>query len=187
MLRMTDAQDRSNEVDENTFILSGTLRVLNSLESEGVVGRYAIGGATALVFYTEPILTEDVDVFCDIPHEGILIDLVPLYKHLEQRGYHAKGEHVIIESVPVQFLVPPNPLVEESLRNAMEIEVEGVKTRVFGYEYLLAIMTQTARPKDRSKIVVALDSAPPDDSKLQDILKRYNLLSKWSAINHERE
>jgi len=34
-----------------------TLQVLKSLESAGVLNRYAIGGAMGATFYTEPVLT----------------------------------------------------------------------------------------------------------------------------------
>jgi hypothetical protein len=40
-----------------------TLEVLNELEKESVFSRYAIGGAMAATFYTEPVLTFDLAVF----------------------------------------------------------------------------------------------------------------------------
>ena len=40
-----------------------TLQVLNELERDGVFTRYAIGGAMGATFYTEPLLTFDLDVF----------------------------------------------------------------------------------------------------------------------------
>ena len=40
-----------------------TLQVLNQLERDGVLGRYAIGGALGATFYVEPLLTFDLDVF----------------------------------------------------------------------------------------------------------------------------
>ncbi len=48
-------------------ILDNTLRVINSLETNGIIRRYAIGGAIALVFYTEPETTYDLDIFCLLP------------------------------------------------------------------------------------------------------------------------
>lgn len=44
-----------------------TLRVLNALEREGIVRCYAIGGAVAAIFYMEPFLTYDLDVFVWLP------------------------------------------------------------------------------------------------------------------------
>ena len=44
-----------------------TIEVLNELEKEGVISRYAIGGAMGAIFYTEPFLTFDLDVFVVLP------------------------------------------------------------------------------------------------------------------------
>jgi len=37
--------------------------VINQMETDGVIGRYAIGGAVGSIFWLEPITTKDVDVF----------------------------------------------------------------------------------------------------------------------------
>src|SRR5512139_2258433 len=44
-----------------------TLQVLNGLERDGVILRYAIGGAMAATFYAEPVLTFDLDIFVLLP------------------------------------------------------------------------------------------------------------------------
>jgi hypothetical protein len=50
------------------------LSVLNELEHDGVIGRYAIGGAMGAAYYIEPVLTFDLDVFVMLPEtEGILL------------------------------------------------------------------------------------------------------------------
>ena len=43
------------------------ITILNDLEKEGVIENYALGGAIALLFYSEPISTEDLDVFIFLP------------------------------------------------------------------------------------------------------------------------
>ena len=64
-----------------------TLEVLNELEREGVFSRYAIGGAMAATFYTEPVLTSDLDVFVLLRAGGTgLISLAPIYQALRARG-----------------------------------------------------------------------------------------------------
>ena len=40
-----------------------TLAVINKLEQQGLIGRYAIGGAVAATRYIEPIQTYDLDIF----------------------------------------------------------------------------------------------------------------------------
>lgn len=110
------------------------------------------------------------------------ITLGPLYKCLENMGYKSEGESILIEEVPVQFLVPPTELVKEALDNALERDFNGEKTRVFQYEHLLAIMVETGRTKDKMKLESALESAEPDMKKLRDILHRHDLLDRWDRM-----
>jgi hypothetical protein len=159
-----------------------TLRIINELERDGVIGRYAIGGAFGVMFYAEPVATFDLDIFCVLPQRGLLVDLGPLYAELAERGYLPEGEQVQIEGVPVQFLVPPSALVEEALREANNKVLFGVETRVFTYEHLLAIMVDTGRPKDKLRIVQCLQASLPDEFALQSILQRFDLLDRWAKI-----
>jgi hypothetical protein len=162
--------------------MNDTLEVINGLESAGVIGKYAIGGAIGLLFYTEPATTYGLDVFCSLPKKGRLIDFAPLYNHLGKLGYSVKNEHVNIEGIPVQFLPPASDLVKEALEQSVKAQFAGVLTRVFQYEHLLAIMSETGRPKDKARIALALGSADPDADKLKEILKRHELLDKWAKI-----
>ena len=160
-----------------------TLEVLNELEREGVLTRYAIGGAIGAMFYAEPASTFDLDIFCLIPNSGLLIDMGPLYKSLEDKGYLPnKEEQIVIEGIPVQFIVTPPGLEEEALEMAVETEFSEVKSRVFTYEHLLAIMVKTGRPKDIARIETCLETTQPDRAILEEILLRYNLLEKWKRI-----
>ena len=79
-----------------------TLQVLNSLERDGILSRYAIGGAMAATFYIEPVLTFDLDIFVILPQTaGGLLTLEPLYEALRARGYAEEGECANIEGVAV--------------------------------------------------------------------------------------
>ena len=49
--------------------MESTLQVLNALEREGLIRRYAIGGAMGATFYVEPVLTFDLDVFVLLPQQ----------------------------------------------------------------------------------------------------------------------
>jgi hypothetical protein len=91
-----------------------TLTVLNNLKKKGLIKRYAIGCGIAVLFYAEPILTYDLDVFCLPPKEGgKLITLSPIYEHLQGKGYKTDGEHIIIEDLPVRFIPAYNKLNEK--------------------------------------------------------------------------
>jgi len=157
-----------------------TLEILNELEREGAFSRYAIGGAMAATFYTEPVLTFDLDVFVVLSRgTGQLISLAPVYEALRARGYGEEKETVMIEGVPVQFLPAYNALVEEALDQAREIDYEGVPARVLRAEHLIAISLRTGRTKDRARVAMLREQASLDLNLLADILKRHQLEEKW--------
>ena len=158
-----------------------TLQVLNEMERDGVFTRYAIGGAMAATFYTEPFLTFDLDVFIVLPRTpGGLLTLAPLYDALRARGYsEQENECIRIEGVPVQFLPAYNTLVEEALKDAQEIMYEDVPARVLRSEHLVAICLQTGRSKDRERVRILREQAKLDQNFLADVLRRHQLEDKW--------
>lgn len=158
-----------------------TLQILNELEKEGILGRYAIGGAMGATFYVEPLLTFDLDVFVTLPqNEAGLLTLSPLYEALRQRGYREESECIAIEGIPVQFLPAYNALLQEALREAREAPYENTTTRVLRPEHLAAICAQTGRAKDRQRVALLLDEAALDPEYLEGILHRHNLKQKWT-------
>lgn len=157
-----------------------TLEVLMELERAGVMSRHAIGGAMGATFYAEPVLTFDLDVFVLLPRTaGGLLTLTPLYDALRARGYTEEGEHVSIEGVTVQFLPAYNPLLEEALREAREVDYEGARARVLRAEHLAAICVQTGRPKDRERVRMLREQAALDEGYLASVLARHDLAAKW--------
>ena len=135
-----------------------TLKVLNELEKKGLIERYVIGDGIGVLYYAEPVLTYDLDVFCVLPteREGF-ITLSPIYEYLRKKGYRVDGEHIVIEGIPVQFIPAYNKLVEEAVDEAGEVKYKRVKTRIVRAEHLLAIMLQTYRAKDRERMLLILD------------------------------
>ena len=165
--------------------MEATLQVLNDLKNEGIFEEYALGGATALLFYAEPMLTFDVDVFIYLRGTDklrTLVDLSPIYNALKAKGYAAEKEHVMIEGVPVQFIPVYNALVKEAVQEAIDQKYEAVSTKVLRLEYLLAIMTDTNRPKDRERIRKLLGEISFDQKLLKSILKRHALQVRWEKI-----
>lgn len=163
-----------------------TLKVINELEKRGVIERYAIGGGIAALFYTEPTLTYDMDVFVFLPaSQGKLVLLSPIYNYLRKKGYREDKEHVVIERIPVQFIPAYNPLIEEAVEKAKEVRYKRVKTKVLKPEYLLAIMLQTDRPKDRARMTLFLEEAKMDQSELARIIKRHKLNEKWHRFRKQ--
>jgi hypothetical protein len=157
-----------------------TLQVLNKLERDRVIERYAIGGAMGATFYVEPLLTFDLDVFVILPQgDSSLLSLSPLYEALRARGYAEDGECVLIEDIPVQFLPAYNALLEEALREARDISYEDVPVRVVRAEHLIAICLQTGRDKDRERVRLFREEAKLDQNLLSDVLRRHGLEGKW--------
>ncbi len=157
-----------------------TIKVLNDLEKRKLIAKYAIGGAVAVLFHAEPVLTYDLDIYCFLPEPaGRLVTLSPIYECLRQQGYREDKEHVLIEGVPVQFIPAYNDLVVEAVAKAVAVKFKQTPTRVTRSEHLLAIMLQTDRPKDRTRITHLRAEAKIDARRLNGILKRHGLGAKW--------
>ncbi len=162
--------------------MEATLIVLNDLEKQGVISRFAIGGAVGAIFYMEPFLTYDLDVFVLLPQTaGGLLTLEPIYGELRQRGFESEGECVIIAGMPVQFLPTYNALLEEALVEARQERYENTITRVLRPEHLSAIMVQTGRDKDRQRFTTFMEEAPLDLDYLTAVLLRHQLTARFDA------
>lgn len=156
-----------------------TLQVLNDLVRDGILSRYAIGGAMGATFYAEPVLTFDLDIFVLLPHRGSgLLTLEPLYNALRARGYNEESEFVNIEGIPVQFLPAHNDLLVEALTEAREVFYEQTPTRVMRAEHLVAVALQTGRDKDRERVRLLREQAGLDRDYLTSILMRHGLEGK---------
>jgi hypothetical protein len=93
-----------------------TLKIINEMQADGVIGKYAIGGAVGATMYLEPAATLDVDIFALIPasSESPLLSLTPIYDYLKARGGVIEYEHIKIGGWPVLFLPPSNELEQEA-------------------------------------------------------------------------
>src|SRR5262245_20638566 len=101
---------------------ASAVSALERMKREGLLTEYAIGGAMALVFWTEPVATFDLDVFVLLPGESKpLVSLDPIYRWAEANGYPAKGEHIIIEGIPVQIIPSHSALADEAIREAANV------------------------------------------------------------------
>ena len=157
---------------------AGALRALNELKASGVVDEYAVAGAMALVFWTEPIPTFDLDVLVFLPEQpSPIVSLEPIYRWTSARGYASQSEHVLIEGVPVQFLPAHNALADEAIETAATLDYEGVPVRVVRPEYLVALYLEPgARTLKRRERAAALkESTSVDPTLLAEILGRFHL------------
>lgn len=161
---------------DNGFV-KATLEAINNMQTDGVITRYAIGGAVGATFYLEPAATLNLDTFVELPGEssGPLVSLPPIYKHLKMRGGKVKDEYIVIGGWPVQFILPSDELQREAIELAVETVVEGVTTRVMRAEHLIAIALRVGRPKDHTRILQFLEQECVDRGKLENILERSGL------------
>jgi hypothetical protein len=159
-----------------------TLRVINKMEADGVIERYAIGGAVAAIFYVEPFTTYDLDIFFAADVSGGLITLTPIYEYLARKGYEAEGEAINVEGWPVQFLPTYNPLLAEAVEQAVGIKFKRTPTRVMSAEHLAAVMIQTGRSKDYARAAKFLEEGVVDVALLGDILSRHGLTDRWQEF-----
>src|SRR2546423_1143484 len=164
-----------------------TIAAINQMQSEGVIDRYAIGGAVGATFYLEPIATLDIDVFISFrPEAGsLLANPLPIFDYLKARGGTMEGEYIVVAGWPVQFLPAANPLIAEAVAQAVEKVVGGASTRVFTAEHLAAIALQTSRAKDKARLLQFIEPGVLDPARFQNILARHSLQQAWQRFEKQ--
>lgn len=160
------------------------IEIINEMTQNRVIQDYAIGGAIAALFYIEPILTYDLDIFF-IPFEERLDVLSPIYEYLTSKGYSTEKEYIVIEGITVQFIPVYNPLVKEGVEKSCQSAYQDVPTKVLRPEYLIAISLQTFRAKDIDRIIRLLDETDIDSEFLEGILKKYKLDEKYREFKEK--
>jgi len=154
--------------------LADVLRAANELVSAGLIKDYALGGALAAIYYTEPFTTYDADIIFVANDTTLSAGMPAIYSHLQSKGWRVEREHLLIKDFPVQFLAA-HGLTEEAVREAKRIQFEGVPAKVFRPEYIIAIAASVGRHKDFARIEQLTSQAKIDNPLLDDILRRYNL------------
>jgi hypothetical protein len=163
------------------------IQTINQMQADGVIERYAVGGAVGATFYLEPVATLDVDIFAGFKSEpaSLLINPQAIFDYLKARGCAMEGEYVVIGGWPVQFLPPANPLVEEALLDSAKRDVDGTPVCVFTAEHLAAIALQTGRAKDKARLLQFIEAGALDAARFQAILSRHNLLDAWHRFERQ--
>lgn len=154
---------------------------INEMQAAGIIGKYAIAGAVGATFYLEPSATLDVDIFATLPMASGQV-LLSLADYLQTHGGKLEGEYIVVDGWPVQFLPPADGLDQEALLEAVETSVEGVRTWVMSAEHLVAIALRTGRARDHARILQFIEQNAFDRTRLQSILERHGLVSKWERF-----
>lgn len=164
-----------------------TIAAINRMQADGVIDRYAIGGAVGATFYLEPVATLDVDVFIAFrpEPEQLVISPQPIFEYLKARGATMQGEYIVVGGWPIQFLPPGTPLVEEALKESRERDVDGTPARVFTAEHLAAIALQTGRAKDKARLLQFVEAGALDAARFRAILARHGLVDRWRQFERQ--
>ena len=152
--------------------LGDVFRELNALKAKGLVRDYALGGATAVLFYAEPARTYDVDVFLLLApgQSSSLVSLEALYTWARAEGFRTEAEHIIVHGVPVQFIPAHNALAEEGVTGARTLDYDGVPVRVVDPEHLAALAFQAGGAKRRERAWQLLETGGVDRDQLKALL-----------------
>lgn len=163
--------------------MHAALRALNRLVADSVIENYAIGGAIGASFYLPAMQTEDIDVFVFLPATSEpLVALTPVYEALKSMGGQVEREYVRFGEWPVQILTDATPLIAEAIREAVNVDYEGIPTRVFRPEHLCAIALQTGRGKDYARTVLFVEGKEVDLESLSALATRYRLQDRLARV-----
>jgi hypothetical protein len=160
------------------------IETINQMQADGIIDRYAIGGAVGATFYLEPVSTLDVDIFMDLhANKGsAVIDMEPIFHYLKDKGWSMEGQYIVIADSPVQFIPPRDALGEEALNEAVERDIQGTPARVFTAEHLAALALQVGRPKDKTRVIQFIDAGKLDMKRFRSIIERHGLSKQWREL-----
>ena len=163
--------------------MHAALRALNRLVADRVIENYAIGEAIGASFYLPAMQTEDIDVFVFLPATPEpLATLAPIYEALKAMGGEVEREYVRFGDWPVQILTDATPLIAEAIREAIDVDYEGIRTRVFRPEHLCAIALQTGRSKDYARVALFIEQNEVDLGCLSKVASRYELGDRLAEV-----
>ncbi len=169
--------------NQSSSAMDKVIRVLDDMQSAGIVEKYAVGGAFAAILHNEPISTIDLDIFFFLREKNasLILNLTAIYDYAKRRGFSFDHEFVNIHGWLVQFVEASHSrLWTEAIENAETIKIDDLAISVIGKEHLVAMWLFAGRAKDYQKIAMFREADFLDEAKLFDILERHDLMSKWN-------
>jgi len=167
------------------------IQVLDDMVRDDIIEDYVVGGATAVLYFSVPnFITEDIDVFVYLKGKptSSIIDFSPLYDYvLSKKNASIQGEYIIVEGFPVQFLIPYDNLSKEAFEKAIPVSTPTTRFKIFDLEYSMAIMIQFGKEKYVERLRTLLKHRLFDSKKLDSLLERFNLTSKWLGLKKQLE
>lgn len=162
--------------------LGPVIESLEEMQVEGIIDKYAIGGAFAAVLHAEPIATIDLDIFFVFKKKqsGPILSLDELYAFAKKKGFSFDHEFIDIHGWLIQFVESGNnKLWLEAVETANPIDIGNRETFVVDKEHLIAMWLYAGRAKDYQKIALFVEAEIIDLPRLNLILQRYGLAEKW--------
>ncbi|MGB7203059.1 MAG: hypothetical protein WBD16_12475 [Pyrinomonadaceae bacterium] len=169
----------------NRIKLTDVSAALAVMHAKGIIGKYAVGGASAVAFYAEPIATKDLDIFFlfEPPQDNLILSLEPIYDYCRENGYSHDHEFISIGGWDVQFVeAGHDELWKDALADARTFTFDGSSIDVLAPEHLAAMWSSVARPKDILKILHFISYDVLDSAKLKKILERFDMIETWRKI-----
>ncbi|RYG63720.1 hypothetical protein EON80_20650 [bacterium] len=167
--------------------IADVYRALNAMVAEEVVEKYAVCGGTAALFYADTLRTYDIDIFVLLEQKGFLIDIGPVYRWAESRGYEVHREHLLIHSVPVQVLDAGAGLELEAVQDANQLDYDGVPVPVVRPEYLALLYAKAGGRQRIARAVDLVETVDFDKKLTNDLVEKYQLHAAWQKIELARE
>jgi hypothetical protein len=119
--------------------------------------------------------------FCPCPQRGWFPGAA--YDALREQGGVVEREHVRFGKWPVQILTDANALIGEAIRESVEVQFDGIPTRVFRPEHLCAVALQVGRSKDYLRVTMFLEEGSVDTDLLVKVLQRHGLDDRLNRMN----
>jgi hypothetical protein len=160
-------------------------QLLNEMQAAGVIGNYALFGATAQMRYTEPVATLDADVLVAIPSADRIDMLGGIYEFCASKGYAAEGEAIRVGAWPVQFIPAFSPLTREAMEQAQTADFEGVPFRVVRADYLAVIALSVGRAKDFARILALLEASSVSPEEIARLAQPHGLSEAWQRFKRK--
>ena len=84
--------------------ISEVLATVNQMQLDGIIEKYAIGGAVEATFYLEPMSTFDGGIFVAFQAElrKLILSMQPIFDYLTARWGVVEGEYVVVGGWPNQ-------------------------------------------------------------------------------------
>jgi hypothetical protein len=148
---------RTGLAEPATMGMKQTLAVVNALEADGIIGRYAISGA----------------IYSYLKARG--------YEEHRREGVVIEGWPV--QFLPVAGTLDADALAQATEMDIQFGEMQGsVRTRILRPEHLVATALRVGRPKDLIRITQFLEERAVDLKVLCELLGRHGLREMWRAF-----